>query len=256
MLFVTETWLNTEISSGLLDPKLHYHVIRKDRDSSIGGAVAVFVKRNLQVTEVKIDEIFVGLELQCFDLVADVKKNNIRFFVVYRPPNYDTAAKNYLHLLIECLKKYMVPSHTTVIIGDFNLPKICWHNYACSSDYISLTFKDFAVMSGLHQFVNFSTHEHNLLDLVLSNDSRIVSSISPRVPIGHSDHTGVDFKLNVKTTVYISSHSGETFSSNACENKDNCTYYWHKADFDGLQLRLSQTNWDTFISLNPSATQV
>ena len=46
MLFITETWLTTEVSSGLLDPQSHYHIIRKDRSGNIGGGVAAFVKRN------------------------------------------------------------------------------------------------------------------------------------------------------------------------------------------------------------------
>ena len=80
MLFVTETWLNIEISSGLLDPQLRYHVLRKDRDSNAGGGVAAFVKRDLLVSEVKIDDVFVHLELQCFDLVVGTK-DKIRFLL-------------------------------------------------------------------------------------------------------------------------------------------------------------------------------
>jgi len=96
----------------------------------------------------------------------------------------------------------MVISYTTVIVGDFNLPKICWHNFTCGTDYFSSTFRDFAVLNDLCQFVNFSTRgENNLLDLVLSSDSGFVSCISPRAPIVHSDHIAVDFKLNVKRAV-------------------------------------------------------
>jgi len=219
MLFVTETWLNIEISSGLLDPQLRYHVLRKDRDSNAGGGVAAFVKRDLLVSEVKIDDVFVNLELQCFDLVVGTK-DKIRFFVVYRPPNYDIVAKDYLYLLIECLKKYMIISHTTVIVGDFNLPKICWHDLSCGTDYFSSTFRDFAVLSGLCQFLNFSTRENNLLDLVLSSDSGIVSSIFPRAPIGHSDHTAVDFKLNVRRTAYDSNQYTEMINSNVGNDKE------------------------------------
>jgi len=57
MLFITETWLTTEISLGLLDLQFHYHILRKDR-ISVGGGAAAFVKRYLLVSEVIIDNTF------------------------------------------------------------------------------------------------------------------------------------------------------------------------------------------------------
>lgn len=44
----------------------------------------------------------------------------------------------------------------------------------------------------------FDTREDSILDLVLTNDSKIVSSVSPRPPVGHSDHTAIDFRLDVR----------------------------------------------------------
>ena len=72
--------------------------MRKDR-VRVGGGVAAFIKRDLLVSEVIIDNTFAELELQCFDFVAGAK-SKLRFFVVYRPPNYDVSAKNYSDLLI------------------------------------------------------------------------------------------------------------------------------------------------------------
>jgi len=93
MLFITETWLRTEISSGLLDPHSTYYILRKDRCTSTGGGVAAFVNRRLVISEVEVGKEFADVELLCFDIVV-CAKSKVRFFVVYRPPNYDSSAKH------------------------------------------------------------------------------------------------------------------------------------------------------------------
>ena len=86
IIFVTETWLHSEVSSGLFDPKSDYYVLRHDRaDSHHGGGVAAFVGRHLTVCEVVLDSRYDSLELLCFDVFLSTK--TVRFFVVYRSPN-------------------------------------------------------------------------------------------------------------------------------------------------------------------------
>jgi len=67
------------------------------------------------------------------------------------------------------------------------------------TDYISTLFTGFVRTGGFTQFVNLSTRGNNLLDLVLSNDSEIVCNISSKLPLRHSDHSVIDFKLDVRT---------------------------------------------------------
>ena len=44
LVLITETWLHSEISSGLLDPKSVYYVLRKDRaDSAVPMAVELLL---------------------------------------------------------------------------------------------------------------------------------------------------------------------------------------------------------------------
>ena len=86
IVLVTETWLHDGISSGALDPRSVYNIIRKDREGSHhGGGVAVFVKRSLCIAEVAIDDLYTNLELLCFDVF--IEQCSLRFFVVYRPPH-------------------------------------------------------------------------------------------------------------------------------------------------------------------------
>lgn len=157
-------------------------------------------------------------------------------------------------MLIACLRRYGVINYTNIIVGDFNLPKICWRDFVCSSDYISTSFRDFVVTGGYTQLVNFDTREDSILDLVLTNDSKIVSSVSPRPPVGHSDHTAIDFRLDVRLV-----HDPDKNNDNAKNignEEDRYIYYWHRTDFDGLQQSMSQINWDNFFCLNPDVSYV
>jgi len=49
------------------------------------------------------------------------------------------------------------------------------------ADYISTLFAGFVTTGGFTQFINFHTRGNNLLDFVLSNNSEMVCSISPRL---------------------------------------------------------------------------
>ena len=44
---ITETWLNSNIPDGLLDPEGKYHIFRCDRNERRGGGVCAFVSREL-----------------------------------------------------------------------------------------------------------------------------------------------------------------------------------------------------------------
>ena len=136
ILCVTETWLHDGVNSGLLDPLCRFNIIMKDRDSGYGG-VAVFVKRDIRLVDITVDTVYESLELVCFDVY--VGKCKIRFFVIYRPPYYDEAARRYADSLIKCLRQYHSVDERTVnvIAGYLNCPKIDWINLWCCSDYIS-----------------------------------------------------------------------------------------------------------------------
>lgn len=76
---ITETWLHSNKNSGLLDPRQQYHITRKDRSGSQhGGGVAIFVKRDISLIDVAIDDEFTSLELLCIDL--SLETCILRFF--------------------------------------------------------------------------------------------------------------------------------------------------------------------------------
>ena len=64
LVLITETWLHSDITNGLLDPRGIYTVCRKDRNGSHHGGVAILMHRNLHVAEVITDDAFDDLEIK------------------------------------------------------------------------------------------------------------------------------------------------------------------------------------------------
>jgi len=76
-----------------------------------------------------------------------------------------------------------------------------------------LCFLDFCLKSGLNQFVNESTLDNNILDLVLSNDNLIVSGVNITWPFSSSDHNVIYFYslLNIIKSTHHESRSVDDF---------------------------------------------
>ena len=116
-------------------------------------------------------------------------------FVVYRPPNYDQSALEYVTLLVKCFERHSSKNHVNIVVEDFNCPKINWVNNTAPCDYVSQTVLSWAVNHGFVQYVNFG---QNTPDVGLTDDDLIVSHVVESAPIGLSDHCIVDFVLNAK----------------------------------------------------------
>ena len=118
-----------------------------------------------------------------------------------------------------------------IIVGDFNLPKMDWPSYVSPNEKCHSIFLNLVNELGLHQFVKEPTRNMNLLDLVFSNNSSLISDISVECPFSTSDHNTVQFSIN-------------TNKFNQCENKPESFYDFSNADFKSLELYLSKINWD------------
>ena len=243
ILLITETWLHDDIISGLLDPDGMFHILRKDRHYSRGGGVCAFIRKNLNVSQVVISDSYSTLELLCFDLLCG--KTKLRFFVIYRPPNYDGLAEKYVDLLIECLSLHATIAQSNIIVGDLNCPKIDWQNATCPADRISRLLLDFTVNTGMYQLVDFATRANNILDVLLTDDEQIITDIAADSPIGHSDHLMVTFKI-----ILVVNTAGQITTNPVTKGP---AYNWRLADFDAMHEYLSCVDWQSVVYHHPSA---
>ena len=240
-IFVTESWLSPEINNGLLDPQGKYTVMRYDRHCAKGGGVIALIEHSHVVSKVVFDEKYSHLEVIALDVLNLIPI--VRIFLIYRPPYCDSNAKLYAELLIDCLSQYTCDDRSNVIMGDLNLPHINWQLLQCPDDHIHKPIYEFILTHGFSQIVDFPTRDANLLDLLLTDDDCLITSVNSCLPLGHSDHTYVEFSLTGATAT-------NTDSNSQCSS---CRYRWYDGDYDSMSYYLSNVDWNVLFYHHPSA---
>ena len=197
IILVTETWCNDRVSTPYLNIngyRIELRLDRSDTSNGIGGGIIVYIKSDLTIlpndqTEVKFDQsLSCRIQQQNKDSPTDI-------YVIYRSPNSNESNDMELCRLVSNLES------DSVLIGDFNYPRINWTNM--TADKKSKLFLDTVQDKLLYQYVDFSTHiAGNTLDLVLSNNSDLVVGVEEYDVLGKSDHKmiGVTLKLGVEKT--------------------------------------------------------
>jgi len=101
--------------------------------------------------------------------------------------------------IINCFACYE-SFHTSVIVGDLNLPKINWLTVTYPTDNFHKPISTFFVESSYSQLVGFPAHADNILDVVLTSDDSIFSYIEPDVQLVASYHTSEKFTITLSET--------------------------------------------------------
>jgi len=100
---------------------------------------------------------------------------------------------------------------------------------------------DFTIDHGRWQSANFATRERNILDIILTDDDQLITSVKSTAPIGSADHLIVKFSLVLQLDS-TSSAAGEPDQFN-----------WSKADFGAMESYLSYVDWQSLLLYNPNA---
>ena len=154
--------------------------------------------------------------------------------VVYIPPN--SAYEHYLKIFAY-LESVVVSHPHAIIVGDFNLPDICWSNLSGQSSE-SAALCDFVFRHNLLQVVDFPTHSHgSTLDLVLTNSHSLIENT--RSFSSHSlksDHLFLSFSISSPSRMVKAKYS-PTFSFN-----------YKKTNLEGLCSYLFDLNYDALLS--------
>ena len=169
------------------------------------------------------------------------------FFFLYQSPSsslctvFDSISSNIDEVLS------INPSANVFVFGDFNIYHKDWLTCSGETDRPGELCYNFSISNDLTQIVNFLTripdfdsHSPALLDLFLSSDASICSTMA-FPPLGNSDHVvvsvSIDFPINSKqdTPFY-------------------CVAYDHsRADWDGLHNHLTDAPWENIFKLGASA---
>ena len=188
ILALSETWLSPNdqfIVRG-------YNVCRCDRLNKIGGGVAILVHENLKFVPIKLPNLLLT-EATSIKIVC--KEKSFQFSVLYNPPACKDEHLNELDAIFKSLES--TDCHN-VIVGDFNFPRINWKDLCVTNSCsISETFLSLVNEYGYSQLVFSSTHvSFNVLDLVLSSSSNIVSILQIHEPFSAFDHSVLSFQVS------------------------------------------------------------
>jgi hypothetical protein len=245
MISVTESWLDNNITDGMIDPDGSYSIYRLDRVGRIGGGVLALVSKKFQSYQIAIPHRFSGIEIVCFEVITSL--STFRFITIYRPPELNSIGRDYMKCLCECLQYLCDTGHIIVITGDLNLPRIDWSMRSAVEDDIHSLFLTFCNDYGFVQFVNYPSLGDNILDLVLSNDNFIVNSLKVTAPFSNSDHSMVYFDM-ILSPHESSMQSKTVYDFEHCDVDAINTALFSHPFYSSLPVGTADDVWDKFIA--------
>ena len=219
---IVETWLSHFIFDKEVFPT-DFTIYRKDRVTR-GGGVLLAVHNSLPSFKCQSPH-----DLEVVTVEMKVKSAFI-ICVVYIPPN---SSDSYYTVLFQYLDT-LLASHQTIILGDFNLPDICWStlsgNSSSSNDLCDLAFH-----YDLTQVIDFPTHVNgNTLDLVFSPPDFAITDVkSIDVPSLRSDHFMITFSFPFSTSIKT-------------KNSFRASLNYKKADFESISSHLLEHDFSYY----------
>ena len=179
-----------------------------------------------------------GCEAVCIDTQLELSR--YRFITIYRPPSTLTDVHDRSINLSNFIAKLTHPQYSTIIAGDFNLPKINWHANKYPNDGLHDVMYDCLSSLGFVQFVEEATHvtcngSNNILDLVFCNDPVGLDINSIEAPISNSDHNLIKFSV-FSSSIGLSRNLNDT-----CINLTS--YDWSKANYEAINETLLSIDW-------------
>jgi len=82
------------------------------------------------------------------------------------------------------LKKTNLP---VCLLGDFNISNVDWQEFCCFDTEVCSSLFAYFIDNCFTQLVDFPTREKNILDLILVDDTSVVSKVRAGIPLASSD---------------------------------------------------------------------
>ncbi|TRZ08490.1 hypothetical protein HGM15179_018622 [Zosterops borbonicus] len=175
---ITETWWNDSHSwSAAVDG---YKLFKRDRKGVKGGGVALYIREAFDAIGIETNDD--GVECLWVRIKGKVNKADILLGVCYRPPNQEEEVDNLFYKQLEDASG----SSALVLVGDFNLPDICWELNTAEKRQ-SRKSLECVEDNFFSQLVSEPTRGGTMLDLVLANRDGLVGDVVEG-HLEHSDH--------------------------------------------------------------------
>ncbi|KAK4806238.1 LOW QUALITY PROTEIN: hypothetical protein QYF61_013382 [Mycteria americana] len=183
MVAITETWWGDSHNwSAAMDG---YKLFRRDRRGRRGGGVALYIRECLDSLE--LDDGDDRVECLWVRIRGKANKADIVVGVCYRPPNQDEETDELFYKQLGEASQ----SPALVLVGDFNLPDVCW-KYNTAEGKQSRRFLECVADNFLTQLVREPTREGAPLELLFTNREGLVSHVMVGGRLGQSDHEMIE----------------------------------------------------------------
>ena len=203
-----------------------------------GRGLCMFVNKNIEFELVQKYEQYFNTSI-----FINLKNsyNNLLLGVLYRSPNTSYEDNCLLiDMINNVAKDNMALSNKFILMGDFNFPGIDW-KLECTNHVNEANIENRFLLSiqenFLFQLVDQNTHcrgdqQPTLIDLVITNDSELVSELSYNSPVGKSHHVCISFKI------YFDIVTDENSKNSDCIIK----YNYDKGDYQGMRNWIKDSN--------------
>ena len=156
-----------------------------------------------------------------------------------------TAKTSNLKSLLSCL---IHPPCNSIILGDFNLPKIKWFTLEYPLDGVHDILFEMFSCSGFTQFVTDPTHfskpaNSNTLDLILSNNQVCLNIDEIGTPLSTSDHALIHFSI-------FDTSSSDVNIVNDINSINLTCYDWSVADYTEINNAIHSIDWHSLFGYN------
>ncbi len=218
IIAITESWANS--SHLMVEFAIAgYESYQKNRAHKKGGGVICYFKSTLSAVEIKKQDA------QNYDSVyVELANGNkeVTVATIYRPPKQQLADDAALYEEIQTT----ILNKNAVVIGDFNCPNINWN--LMHGDQEGNRLVEMVKDSFLPQLVTQPTRGNNILDLVLTTDTDLVSECEVGEILSGCDHHMIWLRISTNHQL--------------AENKSKVPDYRH-ANFDCAREMLPPETW-------------
>ncbi|TRZ26643.1 hypothetical protein HGM15179_000414 [Zosterops borbonicus] len=161
-----------------------------------GGGVALYIKKACDTIGIETNED--GVECLWVRIKGKANKVDIIRGVCYCPLSQEEEVDNLFYKQL----KNVSGSSALVLVGDFNLPDICWELNTAEKRQ-SRKFLEHMEDNFLLQLVGEPTRGGTMLDLLFTNRDGLVGDVVVGGQLGHSDHGIIEFLIIGEIRRYI-----------------------------------------------------
>ncbi|RMC00287.1 hypothetical protein DUI87_22894 [Hirundo rustica rustica] len=188
-----------------------------------GGGVALYIREAFNPKSIETNED--GVECLWVRIKGKANKADILLGACFHPPNQEEEVDNLFYKLLENVSG----SSALVLVGDFNLPDICWELNTAEKRQ-SRKFLECMEDNFLSQLVDEPTRGRTMLDLLSAYRDGLAGDVVVGGQLGQSDHKIIEFSM-----------FGEIRRST---NKTLTFDFW-RADFGLFRRLIQRVPWET-----------